>query len=227
MGIITRFKDIMAANFNALLDKAENPEKMIDQYLRNLQGDLAKVKAETASVMAEEKAAKRKLDECESEIEKMANYARKAVAAGNDSEARQFLAKKSKLEAERATLDQNYTLACENASKMREMHNKLESDIAELKNRQSMLKAKLAVAETKQKMNKMTSGIDSAGDNLAAFDRMEEKVNRMLDEADAMAELNSQNDVDDISALEKKYDSQEGNSSIDDELAALKAEMGM
>lgn len=227
MGIITRFKDIMAANFNALLDKAENPEKMIDQYLRNLQGDLAKVKAETASVMAEEKAAKRKLDECESEIEKMANYARKAVAAGNDSEARQFLAKKSKLEAERATLDQNYTLACENSAKMREMHNKLESDIAELKNRQSMLKAKLAVAETKQKMNKLTSGMDSAGNNLASFDRMEEKVNRMLDEADAMAELNSQNDVDDISALEKKYDSQEGNSSIDDELAALKAEMGM
>lgn len=227
MGVITRFKDIMAANFNALLDKAENPEKMIDQYLRNLQGDLAKVKAETASVMAEEKAAKRKLDECESEIEKMANYARKAVAAGNDSEARQFLAKKSKLEAERATLDQNYTLACENSAKMREMHNKLESDIAELKNRQSMLKAKLAVAETKQKMNKLTSGMDSAGNNLASFDRMEEKVNRMLDEADAMAELNSQNDVDDISALEKKYDSQEGNSSIDDELAALKAEMGM
>ena len=227
MGVITRFKDIMAANFNALLDKAENPEKMIDQYLRNLQGDLAKVKAETASVMAEEKAAKRKLDECESEIEKMANYARKAVAAGNDSEARQFLAKKSKLEAERATLDQNYTLACENSAKMREMHNKLESDIAELKNRQSMLKAKLAVAETKQKMNKLTSGMDSAGNNLASFDRMEEKVNRMLDEADAMAELNSRNDIDDISALEKKYDSQEGNSSIDDELAALKAEMGM
>ena len=54
MGIISRFKDIMAANINALLDKAEDPEKMIDQYLRNLESDLAKVKQETASVMAEE-----------------------------------------------------------------------------------------------------------------------------------------------------------------------------
>jgi phage shock protein A len=111
--------------------------------------------------------------------------------------------------------------------KMREMHNKLENDIAELKNRQSMLKAKMAVAETKQKMNKMSSGIDSAGNNLASFDRMEEKVNRMLDEADAMEELNSGSSVDDVSALEKKYDAQDGDSSIDDELAALKAEMGM
>ena len=63
MGIISRFKDIMSANINALLDKAEDPEKMIDQYLRNLESDLAKVKQETASVMAEEAKAKRQLDE--------------------------------------------------------------------------------------------------------------------------------------------------------------------
>ena len=52
MGVIQRFKDIMSANINAMLDKAENPEKMIDQYMRNLEDDLGKVKAETASVMA-------------------------------------------------------------------------------------------------------------------------------------------------------------------------------
>ena len=51
MGILTRFKDIMSANINALLDKCEDPEKMIDQYMRNLESDLGKVKAETASVM--------------------------------------------------------------------------------------------------------------------------------------------------------------------------------
>ena len=50
MGILTRFKDIMSANINALLDKCEDPEKMIDQYMRNLESDLGKVKAETASV---------------------------------------------------------------------------------------------------------------------------------------------------------------------------------
>ena len=71
MGIMTRFKDIMSANINALLDKAEDPEKMIDQYLRNLESDLGKVKAETASVMAEETRARRALDECTANITKM------------------------------------------------------------------------------------------------------------------------------------------------------------
>ena len=92
MGVITRFKDIMAANFNALLDKAENPEKMIDQYLRNLQGDLAKVKAETASVMAEETRAKRELDECTEQVNKMQSYAEKALRAGNESDAKDLYA---------------------------------------------------------------------------------------------------------------------------------------
>ncbi len=64
MSIIGRFKDIMSANINALLDKAENPEKMVDQYLRNMNSDLAKVKAETAAVMAEEQRAKREYHEC-------------------------------------------------------------------------------------------------------------------------------------------------------------------
>ena len=69
--ILKRFGDIMSANINALLDKAEDPEKMVDQYLRNLESDLGKVKAETAAVMAEETKCKRQLDECNEEIAKM------------------------------------------------------------------------------------------------------------------------------------------------------------
>ena len=63
MGILKRFKDIMSSNVNALLDKAEDPVKMVDQYLRDLESDLGKVKAETAAVMAEETRAKRQLKE--------------------------------------------------------------------------------------------------------------------------------------------------------------------
>ena len=81
MGILSRFKDIMSSNINALLDKMEDPEKMIDQYLRNLESDLGKVKAETAAIMAEETRAKRELDECVAEVEKMQNYAQKDVLA--------------------------------------------------------------------------------------------------------------------------------------------------
>ncbi len=227
MGIITRFKDIMAANINALLDKCEDPEKMIDQYLRNLEQDFSKVKAETAAIMAEEKSAKRKLDDCVSEMSKMGEYAKKAVAAGNDDEARRFLSKKAELAEKQTVLTKNYEMACENSAKMRQMHDKLAEDIASLKSRRDMLKAKARVAETQKKMNGLGSGMESAGSNLAAFDRMEEKVNKMFDEADAMTELNDAGKEDSLEELAKKYDNDNKTSAVDDELAALKAEMGL
>ena len=227
MGIMTRFKDIMTANVNALLDKAEDPEKMIDQYLRNLESDFAKVKAETASIMAEEKSAKRKLAECDEEIAKMGEYAKKAVAAGNDNDARQFLTKKNELTQKREVLAKDCELAQANAEKMRQMHDKLESDISTMKSKRDMLKAKVKVAQTQKKINEMGAGIESAGNNAAAFDRMEEKVNKMLDEADAIGELNKSASGNDIDNLASKYDTAGTSSDVDDELAALKAEMGM
>lgn len=227
MGVIERFKDIMAANFNALLDKAEDPEKMIDQYLKNLESDLAKVRQETASVMADEANAKRKLEECQKDIEKMAEYARKAVVSGNDDEAKQFLKKKADLADKLAVLEKDYQLACDCSAKMRQMHDKLESDISSLKTRRETLKAKLKVAETQQKLNQLGSGLASAGNNMAAFERMEDKVNHMLDEADAMAELTSKPDASSVEELTKKYDADSKDAAVDDELAALKAEMGL
>lgn len=227
MGIITRFKDIMTANVNALLDKAEDPEKMIDQYLKNLESDFAKVKAETASVMADEKNARRKLSECDEEIAKMGDYAKKAVAAGNDNDARQFLTKKSELTQKREVLAKECELAEANAAKMCQMHDKLESDISAMKSKRDMLKAKVKVAETQKKINEMGSGLESAGNNAAAFERMEEKVNKMLDEADAISELNKSASGNDINDLTRKYDTAGAGSDVDDELAALKAEMGM
>lgn len=224
MGIIARFKDIMAANINALLDKAENPEKMIDQYLRNLESDLAKVKQETASVMADETKAKRELDECTQEIAKMQSYAEKAVLAGNDEDAKKFLMKKKDLVVKQASLQEVYALAAENSSKMKQMHEKLVGDISQLNTRRDALKAKIAVAKTQETINKVTSSVNGAADNLAAFDKLEAKVNKKLDQANAMAELNAKgvNEVDDIA---RKYDTM-ATPEVDDELAALKARMG-
>ena len=71
MSILKRFTDIMSANMNALLDKCEDPSKMVDQILRNLNEDLGKVKAETAAVMAEEIRSKRELAECTQEVNKL------------------------------------------------------------------------------------------------------------------------------------------------------------
>lgn len=228
MGIITRFKDIMSANINALLDKAEDPAKMIDQYLRNLESDLGKVKAETAAVMAEETRCKRELDECTAEMAKYQKYAEKAVMAGNDADAKQFLAKKSQLAEKHTSLTQTYEIAAANAAKMRQMHDKLSKDIADLNARKDSIKAKMAVAKTQEKISKIGSSVAGASNSMSAFDRMEAKANRMLDEANAMAELNMSSAESDIEDLAAKYDSDTVESpALDDELAALKAQMGM
>lgn len=223
-GIIKRFSDIMSANLNALLDKAEDPEKMIDQYLRNLESDLGKVKAETASVMAEETKCKRELDECNADIEKMQRYAEKAIVAGNDNDARQFLEKKQQLVSKQTVLQQAYDLAHGNAVKMKEMHDKLVSDMGELQSRRDAIRAKVAVAKTQERLNKVGSSVAGVSNNLSAFDRMEEKANRMLDEANAMSELNTTKD--DVADLAAKYDEDSSNTGVDDELAALKARLG-
>lgn len=227
-GIIARFKDIMSSNINALLDKAEDPSKMIDQYLRNLESDLGKVKAETASVMAEEKRSKRELDECNEQMNKMQRYAEKALIAGNESDAKTFLEKKAQLSKNQQSLQQSYDIAADNAVKMRSMHDKLVKDIGELNARRDQLKAKLAIAKTQERLNKIGSSVDGAKGNLTAFDKMEDKINRKLDEANAMAELNSSNKEDSIEDIMSKYDdNKENNSEVDDELQALKNKLGL
>ena len=226
MGILQRFKDIMSSNINALLDKAEDPEKMIDQCIRNLNSDLGKVKSETATVMAEEQRAKRELDACVKDAENMQAYAVKAIEAGNEDDARKFLAKKNELVTKQAGLQQAYDLAHQNAVNMKAMHDKLVGDLKQLESRRDMIKGKLAAAKTQERINKMTSGIDGANNSMAAFDRFEQKANAAMDKANAMAELNK-SAVDDISDLTAKYGSPAADSSaVDDELAALKASLG-
>jgi phage shock protein A len=227
MGIISRFKDIMSANINALLDKCEDPEKMIDQYLRNLESDLGKVKAETAAIMAEETRAKRELDECNAEVTKYQNYAVKAVEAGNDEDARQFLVKKNQLVEKQAALQQAYDLAAANATKMRQMHDKLVKDINELNSRKDAIKAKIAVAKTQERINKMGSSVAGAENNMSAFARMEARADKMLDQANAMAELNASSEDANVENLAAKYENTSTTSpEVDDELAALKASLG-
>ena len=228
-GILSRFKDIMSSNINALLDKVEDPMKMIDQYLRNLESDLGKVKAETAAVMAEETKSKRELDECMDSINKMQTYAEKALLSGNEADARTFLSKKGELNNKLISLQQTYNIAKENSTKMREMHDKLIKDISQLNTRRDELKAKMAVANTQEKLNKIGSSVNGAIGNMSKFDEMEAKINKKLDTANAMAELNNSKKEENIEDLIAKYDNETKNTSseIDDELSELKSKLGL
>ncbi|MCF2621711.1 PspA/IM30 family protein [Collinsella tanakaei] len=226
MGILDRFATIVKANINELLDHAEDPAKMIDQYLVDLTDSLTEVKKETACVMAEEKRAKRMVDENASEVARMEELAKKALTAGNEGDARAFLGKKQQLATAGAELVKAYEAAHANADKMRQMHDKLVSDIENLKSRRETIKAKVAVAKTQEKVAGFTSSADRAESAIAAFDRMEAKADRMLDTADAMAELNEET-VDEVASLEEKYASATDDAAVEDDLARLKAELGL
>ena len=122
MSILERFTTIVKANINDLLEKAEDPAKMVDQYLIDMTESLAEVKEETAGVMAEETRTKRLVDENAAEVEKYAGLARTALQAGNEEDARAFLAKKQQLEAKGQSLAESYAAAKAKADKMRQMH---------------------------------------------------------------------------------------------------------
>lgn len=226
MGIISRFADIMEANINALLDKCEDPAKMIDQTLRKLNEELAEVKNETAAVMAEEKSAKRHVDELQAEIDKYDSSARKAIQAGNDGDARTLLARKQDLESQKVTVDSTYAVAKANSEKMQQMYNKLTSDINTLNSRRETIKAQVSMAKAQDRVTRVAAeiGKTNAADT---FSRMETKAQKMLDESTARAELSkTQLAGDATEELASKYASRNGKS-VDDELARMKAEMGI
>lgn len=200
MGILSRFKDIMSVNINTLLRREEDPEKTIDKYMQNLSSDLGKVKAETASVITDERRAKRALDECMAEIKKLERYAEKSMEAGNDGDASKFLDRKAVQAEKLGELQTAYDQAASKAAMMKQMQDKLVSDMAQLEARHTELKGKMAAAKAQQAQND--------GHAKTAFDAMEEKASLALDEALALAELRAgtkKDDLDDLIAqLEKE-----------------------
>lgn len=227
MGILSRFRDIMASNINAILEKSEDPEKTIDEFMRKVNIDLGQVKAETASVLVDERRAKRALDECNEEIAKLQRYAEKSVEAGNDAEARKFLEKKEPLAAKAVQLQASYDAAAANAANMKQMQDKLVSDISRLEDRRVQLKGRMAAAKAQQRLNEAASPLGSRDESV--FDAMEEKVNNAYNEAMAIAELRGEKkeNIDELFAEFEKNTNTKTNANMDaeDELAAIKEKM--
>lgn len=222
MGILDRLSTILKSNVNAILDKCEDPAKMVDQLLLDYRKQLAEVKANTAEVMAVEKNAKRLLDECDSNITKYKTAAQNAVMSGADDDARKLLTKKQGFETQRVGLEQNYEVAHKNAEDMRAAHDKLVTDIEYLEGQKDVVKAKMATAKAQSAVNKAMTGMKSEV-STSAFERMMAKADRELDKAQAEAALNAgDTSAEDLAA---KYNSGTGGASVDDELARMKAEL--
>lgn len=221
MGILSRANDILRSNINALLDKAEDPEKMVNQYLRDALSDLAKVKSETAGVMAEETRAKKALDANNDNIVRYEALAAKALAAGDEGDALKFLEEQTRYEESGKSLLDTYTLAAANAAKMRELYNKLTDDIRILESRRNAIIAKASVAKAQERVNKF-GGSEKYGRSMTKFDELERKIDQKLDKALAEAELNTIPQSE-LSQLEAKYTAH--SATAQEKLTALKAKL--
>lgn len=164
MSVLSRFKDIISSNINSLLDRCEDPEKSVDKFLLDALDDLAEVKRDTADIMADEARCKQLVEDVEAEVAKYEELAKRALRAGNEDDARTLLEHKQECEAKLAAARKSYDLAASNADKMRQLHDKLTTDIESLRSRRANIKAKMAIAEAQSQineMNKMLNGGDA------------------------------------------------------------------
>lgn len=219
-----RIPKILESNITALLDKCEDPAKMIDQLLIDYKKDLVDVKRDTVKVNADLEMAKKDLDECDKEIARKAQAAQNALKAGAENDARTIIASKQRLEETRASLQQNYDVCKKNSDMMTEGYNKLVNSIEELENRRNAAKAKISLANAQKGINK-ASALANSSVAAESFAKYEKRAERMLAEANAEIELD--NKVQSADDLTDKYAASESSTSVDDELAKMKASLGM
>ena len=222
-GIFERIATITKANVNELLDRFEDPEKLVDQTIADAKVELAKTKKESLSVLANEKLVKGQMDEASLKADEWHGIAAKALKAGNEEDARKALQMETKYRSEAETGKATYLAAKASADKIREKLQEMEKEIVDMEQKAAQIKAKAVTAKAIQATEKISSkGINRGA--FEAFDRMEEKANKRLAEAEALEDLNHAGEEEED--LMKKY-SGSGNAETDDALAKLKAELGM
>jgi phage shock protein A len=220
MSFFKRLRDLTMANLYALIEKAEDPVKMTDQYLRDMQTDLEEAEKAVAAQIALEKKFKLLYEEQEALVKKRDEQAHLAAQAKNVDLARRALEEKKaaqqKMEEYKASYEQNKQAADNLREKLAEMR----KQINELKHKRETLVARVNAAKAQKNINKAMSGFD-ANTAMAGLKRMEEKALQLEAEAEAsgdvykketsldeeIAKLNRDQEIEDeLAALMKKYE---------------------
>ncbi len=146
-----RVKTVVSSELNALLDKAEDPEKLLDQYLRDMEADILEVEKAVAQQIATEKKFKKDVDELEALVTKRQQQAEKAVMAGNDDLARRALEDKRNREADLVGLKEAYESAQASAAQLRSQLLEMRDEFNNMKRRKETLKARAQSAKAQKK----------------------------------------------------------------------------
>ncbi len=214
MGVFTRFKDIVGANINSLLDKAENPEKMIKMMMQEMEDTLIELKSACAEKMAAKAKSQRQFEELESRINRWQQRAVLAVERGRDDLAREALLEKRKSEADRDVLDgdlkQYDTLITECRQNILQIEEKLQT----VRQKHKLLIQRGFHAKEQMKAKQTIS----QADDLRAYQRFSELENR-IERMEADVELA---DFGVKSTLEDEFHRMEASGVVDEELEQLK-----
>ncbi len=218
--IFQRVSLIVRSNINDLLDRFEDPEKVIDQCIVDAKEEYAAMLKDTAAVKGNLTVAKGKLEDLQKEASEWQEIAEKAVKAGNDDDARKAL--KKAMEAKTGAESQTAVVEkCQSAvDKAVDALNSFADQIHGMEAKKSELKAKAVAARSQQKANELKS--KNIAGSLSKFNEMAEKIDADLAAQEAMAELTGadENEEEDLKA---KYSSPD----VDDALLELKKKMGM
>ncbi|MGR5092971.1 phage shock protein PspA [Vibrio maritimus] len=218
MGIFSRFADIVNSNISALLDKAEDPEKMIRLIIQEMEDTLVEVRTNSAKAIADKKELARKVVAIEEQIVEWAQKATLALTKQREDLARAALIEKQKLENVVKGLHDEQTLVEETIEKLTNEIAKLESKITETRAKQQALIIRSEAASNRRDVQKHlhTSRTNEA---MAKF----EQYSRKIDELEAEADLYSK--TGNAKSLDQEFAELQAQDEIDKELAKLKEQM--
>ncbi|MEJ7900472.1 MAG: PspA/IM30 family protein [Thermomicrobiales bacterium] len=220
MAILDRMSRLVRANINELLDRAEDPEKMIDQIIRDMQTNITDARRQVAAMIAQEKELDADLKESRELSDEWATKAKRAVDAGKDDLAREALRRKRDSDENLAVYEQQHEVQTQTVTKLKQQLSALESKYQNTLSQRDALVArqkravatKNIVAQSSSAVPSMGSGLDAGGE----LDRMESKIRSTESEAAAYQELESE-------SMDAQFRELDYDIDVERELEALKS----
>lgn len=218
MGLFDRLSRVVRANLNDLVSKAEDPEKVLEQAVIDMQEDLVQLRQAVARTIAEQKRTEQRYNQDFTEAKKWEERAKLALSKGDENLAREALTRKKSLSdtatAYKTQLEQQTTMV----ESLRRNLVALEGKISEAKTKKNMLQARAKAANANAELQRTLGGIGTSSAT-GAFERMENKVLDMEATSQAAGELAG-------FGIDQQFAQLESSTGVEDELAALKASMG-
>jgi phage shock protein A len=224
MGLFSRIGTLFKSNINDIISKAEDPEKMLNQVVLDMQNQLVEAKKQVAVSIADQKRLEKQRDEQADLAQEWERKAMLAVRAGDENLAREALKRKGEHDGQFAEFGKQAQLQKDAVDKLKDQLRALNDKIEEAKRKKNILIARQKRAEAQKTIQSTMSGLSDTG-AFDSFERMAQKVDQIEAEAEAHAEIGQELSGDTLQQKFKALEATSANS--DDALAALKVKMGL